>query len=282
MRLAPEYGLSPRERGNPVEDPGPEPGLRSIPARAGEPGGSGTTARRLAVYPRASGGTRPTAGLSTPSRGLSPRERGNRDRRTRLDRWHGSIPARAGEPATIAMPRGARAVYPRASGGTRAPPPMSSAARGLSPRERGNRSEHLGLMRYLGSIPARAGEPRCPQARLWPGWVYPRASGGTHCHVRIPFYSPGLSPRERGNRKALIAAFAAPWSIPARAGEPHTGSRSVAATRVYPRASGGTSVAVSGVRQSEGLSPRERGNRVAGRLLDVQRRSIPARAGEPT
>ena len=53
----------------------------------------------------------------------------------------------------------AREVYPRASGGTRSKPSDMVSARGLSPRERGNRygldhSKHGG-----GSIPARAGEP---------------------------------------------------------------------------------------------------------------------------
>ena len=100
-----------------------------IPACAGEP------APNHRVYPRVCGGTPPSAtmGLSPRVRGnplkmllprLSPRVRGN----------HGSIPACAGEPPPISIPR------------------CAAPNRGLSPRVRGNRCE-------VGSIPACAGEP---------------------------------------------------------------------------------------------------------------------------
>ena len=52
-------GLSPRLRGNPVASPIPVTVNRSIPAPAGEPSLMASIESRIAVYPRACGGTRP-------------------------------------------------------------------------------------------------------------------------------------------------------------------------------------------------------------------------------
>ena len=95
-------------------------------------------------------------------------------------------------------------------------------------------------------------------------------------------------------------------SIPARAGEPGwnaakrrhhrvypracggtSGAITVCATSagittwVYPRACGGTAVISSSASEKEGLSPRVRGNRLLMNLGALVTRSIPARAGEP-
>ena len=51
---------------------------------------------------------------------------------------------------------------------------------------------------------------------------------------------------------------------------------------VYPRVCGGTDTLLDGVEYHEGLSPRVRGNRVMQLPTDIDQRSIPACAGEPT
>ena len=72
-------------------------------------------------------------------------------------------------------------VYPRACGGTlkQQQPPIGS--KGLSPRVRGNSDGWEPIPGWIGSIPARAGEPG--EARRWVisslTSVYPRACGGT-------------------------------------------------------------------------------------------------------
>ena len=109
----PPKGLSPRVRGNRrvlqnlIKIP------QSIPACAGEPRTCGRKWRRMTVYPRVCGGTKHKLLRGKSMEGLSPRVRGNLIRIPSVERWHGSIPACAGEP----------------------PPP--TAAR-LSPRVRGN------------------------------------------------------------------------------------------------------------------------------------------------
>ena len=78
----PEYpaqpckGLSPRVRGN-LPRPNPHcKGHWSIPARAGEPCSTTSTAKGAPVYPRACGGTGMLTGYLWESLGLSPRVRG--------------------------------------------------------------------------------------------------------------------------------------------------------------------------------------------------------------
>ena len=74
------------------------PRIRSIPAGAGEPRGSGGPHGFHRVYPRGGGGTPVTDQLPSPLEGLSPRGRGNRVQMQRETLPEGSIPAGAGEP----------------------------------------------------------------------------------------------------------------------------------------------------------------------------------------
>ena len=170
----------------------------SIPAGAGEPDRVGID-RTLGVYPRGCGGTcrfcraRSCGGTGCADwrgLGLSPRVRGNLDRHPRGSEparfgrnmtalrgsipagscrhssrspdevAGGSIPAGAGEPASLVC----CIVYPRGCGGTDVD---ADRSRGLSPRVRGNPSPRRGrrchpnrrTVRPEGSIPAGAGEP---------------------------------------------------------------------------------------------------------------------------
>ena len=74
-------GLSPRMRGNPSAYIYRGLPLGSIPAHAGKPITCGFFCARPGVYPRACGETLRRARLSAPVWGLSPRMRGNRQRR---------------------------------------------------------------------------------------------------------------------------------------------------------------------------------------------------------
>ena len=219
---------------------------------------AGTIIRR--VYPRACGGTARNIDPTRATGGLSPRVRGNPIRALENGGRYGSIPARAGEPATSEVDWQWDGVYPRACGGTTARRSGGGRKKGLSPRVRGNREQsahrpaqprsiprvrgNRASYRHRhepsGSIPARAGEPAWhPPSRCLPQ-VYPRACGGTPTSSAWWRSRPGLSPRVRGNRLRLRAAESIDRSIPARAGN--------------------------------------RRKRIGDRF---SRRSIPARAGEP-
>ena len=152
-------GLSPRVRGNPKGCLHCERDKGSIPASAGEPRGRRRPRVRRRVYPRECGGTSFVGGVGGATAGLSPRVRGNRRQRRPLGQGQGSIPASAGEPRACGIFSAKEWVYPRECGGTAAQMARECAARGLSPRVRGNPWQRHRRGCALGSIPASAGEP---------------------------------------------------------------------------------------------------------------------------
>ena len=153
---------------------------------------------------------------------------------------------------------------------------------GLSPRLRGNPPGAPLKPVLMGSIPAPAGEPGPESHHGYTLKVYPRACGGTDVLSLAACSLAGLSPRLRGNLESIRLIGGKSRSIPAPAGEP----TAVLAVRpymtVYPRACGGTMIESSKSLLAEGLSPRLRGNLKANNYGVVNRRSIPAPAGEPS
>ena len=192
-------GLSPRVRGNQtrVELSCWRPG--SIPARAGEPRSGRAWTRLRRVYPRACGGTELEEVKGVVEQGLSPRVRGNRNRHRLWRPAERSIPARAGEPRAAPRLQPPSRVYPRACGGTRLSTYRAEVSKGLSPRVRRNHSLVPVPAGFLGSIPARAGEPGSASSPATAAWVYPRACGGTRSFRGLLLGHGGLSPRVRGN-----------------------------------------------------------------------------------
>ena len=91
-------GLSPRVRGNRTPPESLSSPLGSIPACAGEPVSQPVAALFFQVYPRVCGGTLFSGPRRFSRRGLSPRVRGNRRRKTARINSRRSIPACAGEP----------------------------------------------------------------------------------------------------------------------------------------------------------------------------------------
>src|SRR5690606_30187819 len=108
-----------------------------------------------------------------------------------------------------------------------------------------------------------------------------RVCGGTEHIPRWRGGSTGLSPRVRGNQiSAAIETFTL-GTIPACAGEPATCDYRPRRARDYPRVCGGTAGGCGGGAQSQGLSPRVRGNLSNGKRSLQDRGTIPACAGEP-
>ena len=78
-------------------------------------------------------------------------------------------------------------VYPRECGGTFAPCCAPAAAKGLSPRVRGNRLPTQPMILRKRSIPASAGEPASSVSPAHAVQVYPRECGGTvRGQMKIP------------------------------------------------------------------------------------------------
>ena len=233
--------------------------------------------------------------------GLSPRVRGNLQRRGRLGTDGRSIPACAGEPSTMPTKARAGTVYPRVCGGTCLGHFRVSLEYGLSPRVRGNRLREAAAAGETGlsprvrgnllvkpdspiwhrSIPACAGEPVRSLYKKQAATVYPRVCGGTYGKENISVAEIGLSPRVRGNPPFLSAPIIRAGSIPACAGEPPGPGSSAMTAAVYPRVCGGTQLAHLQVLGPRGLSPRVRGNPPARSNRIRSLRSIPACAGEP-
>ena len=257
----PSRGLSPHVRGNHRLLSGEPLVHGSIPARAGEPRRRTARCSLAGVYPRTCGGTSFTLCAALRRAGLSPHVRGNLGHVHDAHVGTGSIPARAGEPASYPPFISLIWVYPRTCGGTKDRGSSRQPARGLSPHVRGNLWGYLDWIARQRSIPARAGEPQETSTTPTATRVYPRTCGGTILVAVCAVALKGLSPHVRGNRPARGCPFHLVGSIPARAGEPFSNRAPSCTTRVYPRTCGGT-------RGEAG-----RGRRSLG--------SIPARAGEP-
>ena len=172
--------------------------------------------------------------------GLSPRVRGNHNRRPARHAIVRSIPACAGEPGRTALRIQSPRVYPRVCGGTSFEQLAKESEEGLSPRVRGNLSSARSSTSPSGSIPACAGEPDSPSECVCMGWVYPRVCGGTLAGWAMASPVTGLSPRVRGNRLSQLETYEVERSIPACAGEPKECFAEAQATAVYPRVCGGT------------------------------------------
>ena len=253
-------GLSPRLRGNPQLAPLDLLPQGSIPAPAGEPASGRWPRRRSRVYPRACGGTFSSPRLSSRSRGLSPRLRGNLYDLGDPVLGLRSIPAPAGEPSSRWNSGRWTWVYPRACGGTCVTMLPPSSVCGLSPRLRGNLVTGIINGRCNGSIPAPAGEPSNAPLKDARSRVYPRACGGTKVAFAAQQVAQGLSPRLRGNQRGNGRLRLRSGSIPAPAGEPMRVSSTRIRSWVYPRACGGTTLQARKYRHACGLSPRLRGN----------------------
>ena len=94
---------------------------------------------RPRAYPRSRGGTGLHIGPGHIGQGLSPLARGNRCRVAFMICFPGPIPARAGEPNTVAVATTPEGAYPRSRGGTPSPNAPTCLRLGLSPLARGNR-----------------------------------------------------------------------------------------------------------------------------------------------
>src|SRR6266436_4516531 len=172
-------GPSPRGRGNRrrgVPDAG---AVGTIPARAGKPAPPWDGAAWRRDHPRAGGETSVWQRWPDDPSGPSPRGRGNLIFEAVTPLPHGTIPARAGKPRFLPAPFGRLRDHPRAGGETLASAPTTAPGTGPSPRGRGNRPGRVGHVDAVGTIPARAGKPKCSTRANKHRRDHPRAGGET-------------------------------------------------------------------------------------------------------
>ena len=156
------------------------------------------------------------------------------------DRFHGPIPARAGQPPPIGCNTCAPRACPRSRGATCLIPRNSSIESGLSPLARGNLVARAPALVATGPIPARAGQPWRWRPGLGAGGAYPRSRGATTLSLPSCHAQGGLSPLARGNRLAALQNPSAQGPIPARAGQPPRSQMRLRRRRAYPRSRGAT------------------------------------------
>ena len=197
------------------------------------------------------------------------------------DRFHGPIPARAGQPLRYFSRCWCLWAYPRSRGAT-----ITTASRpiwcmGLSPLARGNHGCGVQLADIEGPIPARAGQPVRAEVPSCATRAYPRSRGATDSHSAALLGLKGLSPLARGNRPPLRINPGDRGPIPARAGQPDQPATLANSSRAYPRSRGATVSTVLRGFTAKGLSPLARGNHRSRSGHHAVAGPIPARAGQP-
>ena len=149
-----------------------------IPAWAGEPAFRIDFRLSKGIHPRVGGGALLPPQIAPRNWGPSPRGRGSPGSVPAKSRAVGSIPAWAGEPYPCAAGAEARRVHPRVGGGAPSWCADWGSGGGPSPRGRGSPERHARQLAFDGSIPAWAGEPRCPALGRRTARVHPRVGGG--------------------------------------------------------------------------------------------------------
>ena len=174
------------------------------------------------------------------------------------------------------------AVYPRLRGGSQTAREHMARRRGLSPPTRGIPVNAAMVNDYSGSIPAYAGDPATARRPALSLRVYPRLRGGSGHGEDVRMPRVGLSPPTRGIHCPLPKPPLVIGSIPAYAGDPEESEVWAGEYTVYPRLRGGSMRRRWAIMRQRGLSPPTRGIPDVHMVNVVQRRSIPAYAGDPS
>ena len=181
--------------------------------------------------------------------------------------------------ASIARGWAVNAAHPRSRGEHRSTTLELIRSPGSSPLARGTPATYRNDFRFMGLIPARAGNTFSTKSIARCRWAHPRSRGEHSGVLELICRVQGSSPLARGTLEAHPRASACFGLIPARAGNTFQCGPSSPLSRAHPRSRGehgGVSVGVCGV---GGSSPLARGTPS---LMDRQSPNhglIPARAG---
>ena len=252
-------GSSPRVRGTRRRPSRQCPGIRFIPACAGNSSAAPGSASRASVHPRVCGELPPSLLPSSRTSGSSPRVRGTRTRRSDRPSRRRFIPACAGNSWDNARQRGYWG--------------------GSSPRVRGTLLLPCGRTPHIRFIPACAGNSSSSYVRWRMSPVHPRVCGELAKNAEEAKRLAGSSPRVRGTRAFADAHVAGKRFIPACAGNSPTHQPCIAVSAVHPRVCGELLPPTSQSMHHAGSSPRVRGTRFRQRPRRPRARFIPACAG---
>ena len=150
---------------------------------------------------------------------------------------------------------------------------------GSSPRVRGTPILGAAATSHLRIIPARAGNTNASGGSESDAADHPRACGEHFVAASGGLKGFGSSPRVRGTQRPHKAHLPGNRIIPARAGNTAISYSAAKHSSDHPRACGEHGAASCRPILLFGSSPRVRGTRWAMRLLSVNMRIIPARAG---
>ena len=257
------------------------PSSGSIPACAGNPLRPPARPSAPRVHPRVCGESISTLRHPGPRPGPSPRVRGIPSSTAPSCSWLRSIPACAGNPWADSNSAQVLRVHPRVCGESLGVPSGMMSPRGPSPRVRGIRERLHRGRRFLGSIPACAGNPSPTRWSTLATRVHPRVCGESGSSDVHQYDTTGPSPRVRGIRGLMPTRTTTEGSIPACAGNPGGGTACGTTRRVHPRVCGESFRRRAPPSKIWGPSPRVRGIRARPGGQRWPRGSIPACAGNP-
>ena len=150
---------------------------------------------------------------------------------------------------------------------------------GSSPRVRGTRPRPRRRRTPRRFIPARAGNAMGVLGAARPKPVHPRTCGERRLRTTGGLSAGGSSPRVRGTRRSHRLWRGVIRFIPARAGNAASATRRRGSSAVHPRACGERSSSPCSTSRARPSSPRVRGTLLMAVVAPLQRRFIPARAG---
>ncbi len=211
--------------------------------------------------------------------GSSPRARGTRVSTKDEARAIRFIPASAGNTNGAGQTGIAGTVHPRERGEHCSSPPGAGPAGGSSPRARGTLDREDGAPWRRRFIPASAGNTRANLSNEVRQSVHPRERGEHGAIAESRPVESGSSPRARGTLDQSLSQAFKDRFIPASAGNTIRGARIGGYVAVHPRERGEHDLAGCVSRMVSGSSPRARGTRLYVRPAALDRRFIPASAG---
>ena len=252
-------GSSPLARGTLGGGGALRPGVRFIPARAGNTPARPAARRSPAVHPRSRGEHEGSGATANVTRGSSPLARGTHEPGVAGRPGHRFIPARAGNTRAAARPRASPPVHPRSRGEHCPTSPVGCSPNGSSPLARGTLEHDRTQARRRRFIPARAGNTARRCRRGSSGAVHPRSRGehGQQDGQAVPV--AGSSPLARGTLLRLLEVVVRDRFIPARAGNTTRMPWCSGHHPVHPRSRGEHAGRVAQARQHAGSSPLARG-----------------------
>ena len=272
-------GSSPLARGTPAPVSVKVVRQRFIPAGAGNTGEIQNSTWSHAVHPRWRGEHRAPMVRVVKNNGSSPLARGTLPRAGRLLSFWRFIPAGAGNTMCRCSSMSGMPVHPRWRGEHCSTLAIIIDRRGSSPLARGTLRAEADRVRHHRFIPAGAGNTALAPLPSRSKPVHPRWRGEHDCPPYARRRSRGSSPLARGTPIGPSPYFSESRFIPAGAGNTGQDQAGKMGPSVHPRWRGEHPVVLADEGVGRGSSPLARGTRGQQVLDFLDRRFIPAGAG---